>query len=316
MNEHSAGLAQTAGNSKYFVVRLLKSPSLLAPFYFAAEIFDPAILEKNGPTGAEQLIKGFTPFEIASLLGLVYLVRRGQGLCDPEELKNIFDPMIPNTNIAFAIGRSIPAIGVGTALLEATIIPIALAAFAKHDAKGFKEYRRDVQKQFGGQWNSDLEVARWGCNHLQIGSVLLQSLGFGITRANAFVNAVSSKSELGTLEEINLCRDFRMAKLWREAIATTYSAPTIPLPPKYYPTKASQDAAVATIKAVHEDPDASSWLLKGKEALPAHQLSAGKVTSANAGSTSTPAQGSGDTSSADIDKLARDMEQLAAETSK
>jgi hypothetical protein len=315
MNEHSAGLAQTAGNSKYFVVRLLKSPSLAAPFYFAAEIFNPAILEKEGPTSADQLIKGFTPFEIASVLGLVYLVRRGQGLCDPNELKNIFDPMIPKTNIAFAIGRTIPAIGVGTALLEATMIPIAVAAFAKHDAKGFKEYRRDVQKQFSGSWNVDLEVSRWGCNHLQIGSVLLQSLGFGITRANAFVNAVSHKSDLGTLEEINLCRDFRMAAVWREAIATTYSAPTIPLPPKYYPTKASQDAAVATIKAVQEDSEASRWLLKGKNDLPPVQLSSPKGPAGLASSTPNPSPESTDSSSADIDALAREMEQLGAESS-
>lgn len=307
MSEHSAGLAQTAGNNKYFVLRLLKSPSLLAPLYFASEVYNPEVLTQNGPTPADQLIKGFSPFELACILGLVYIVRKVQGLVDPEEFKYVIDPVIPNANVAFAIGRTITAVGVGTALIEATIIPLAVCAFAKHDLKGFKEYRREVMKKLSGKWNPDLEVERWGCNHIQIASVLLQTLGFGITRSNALVAALSSKSELGSLEEVNLSRDFRMATLWREAISTTYAAPTVPLPPKYYPTKAAQDNAVSMIKDVLGDEDACRWLFKGKDDLPAHQLSPNKEPSQGPQS----ATSSADT---DLDALAAEMDQLVSDT--
>ncbi len=307
MNEHGAGLAQTTGNNKYFVLRLLKSPSLLAPLYFASEVYNPEVLTQSGPTPADQLIKGFSPFELACILGLVYIVRKVQGLVDPEEFKYVIDPVIPKVNVAFAIGRTITAIGVGTALLEATIVPLAVCAFAKHDLKGFKDYRRDVIKNLSGKWNPELEIEKWGCNHIQIASVLLQTLGFGITRSNALVAALSSKSELGSLEEVNLSRDFRMANLWREAISATYSAPTVPLPPRYYPTKAAQDNAVSIIRNVLEDEDACKWLFKGKEDLPAHQLPPQKGAS---GGANTPEP----STDSEIDALAAEMDQLVSET--
>ena len=308
IGEHTAGLTQTTGNNKYFVLRLLKSPSLLAPLYFASEIYNPSVLVEGGVTPPDQLIKGFTPFELACMLGLVYIVRKAQGLVDADELKNIIDPMIPDANVAFAMGRTITAVGVGTALFEATIIPLAVCAFAKHDLKGFKEYRREVTKVHKGRWNADLELARWGCNHIQIASVLIQTLGFGITRSNAFVNALSSKTELGTLEEVNLARDFKMAAIWREAISTTFKAPVVPLPPKYYPTKAAQDSAVAIIKEVLGDAEASRWLLKGKDDLPSYQLAPPRSTQAS----EQPPTQAGD---AEIDALTAEMDQLAAESS-
>jgi hypothetical protein len=307
LGEHSAGLTQTTGNNKYFVLRLLKSPSLMAPLYFASEIYNPENLVANGPTPPDQLIKGFSPFELASILGLVYLVRRVQGLVEHEALEYIMKPVVPSSNVAFGLGRNIPAIGVGTALLEATIVPIAVSAFAKHDIKGFKEYRRVVQKQLGGKWNSGEELNRWGCNHVQIASVLLQTLGFGITRSNAFVGSLCSKHEQGSMEEINLCRDFRMATLWREAITATFQAPTVPLPPKYYPTKAAQDKAVATIQAVLADPEAARWLLKGRDDLPPYQV----IPKSAQTSPTDPSSAA----TSELDTLSAEMEQLVAETS-
>jgi hypothetical protein len=308
MAEHSAGLAQTQGNNKYFVLRLLKSPSLIAPFYFATEVYNPDTLVQNGQTPPDQLIKGFTPFEVACMLGLVYILRKAQGLVEAEELKYILDPMVPNANIGFAMGRTIPAIGVGTALLEATMIPLAVCAFAKHDLKGFKEYRRDVAKSHGGKWEPSLELERWGCNHAQVASVVLQTLGFGITRSNAFVAALSAKADSGTLEEVNLCRDFRMATIWRESIRDSFKAPTVPLPPKYYPTKAAQDNAVSKIKAVLDDSEASRWLLKGKDDLPAFQIPSTRELSARS---ATEQAGTAD---GDIDTLEEDLAKLVSET--
>jgi hypothetical protein len=270
MSEHGAGNATSSGTGKYFTLRLMKSPTLSAPLYFACLAFSPQILIGSGRTPPEDLMKAFTPFELAYLFGLIYLYRRAENLIDAEEWRYIAPQLSIDGNSGFAFGRAIPAIGGATGLMEATIGHLAVAAFAKHDMKGFKEYRRELKKTSGG-WSAAAEQTRWGCNHFQVGSVLLQTLGYGISRANAFVNAFCASPDVGSIDDQGLARDFRMASLWRGALAAGQSSPTVPLPPKYYPTKAAQTEALELIQNLSGDEGRALWIQKRKDDLPPYQ---------------------------------------------
>jgi hypothetical protein len=310
MNEHSAGLASTTGQSKYFLVRLLKSPSLSAPFYFLCATHNPDVLLQNTHTPPDALAKAFTPFELAYLLGLVYLVRRAQTLCDKEEWKYVAEPLARNVNTAIQIGRSIPAIGTGTALIEASAPLLGLCAFMKHDVKGFREYRRNAKKR-NNAWDCDEEVERWGCNHVQIASVLVQTLGFGITRANALVMALSSKADVGSADEVSLARDFRMAQLWRESVMSTLNGPTIPIHAKYYPTKAAQQNVITTMRDLLEQSCTECWLFKNKEDLPEYQVPGGVGARKEGEKTAAPTDEA--QPPAELDALEAELQPLAAE---
>jgi hypothetical protein len=270
LSEESAGLAQPSASTLYQLLRLMKSPSLFAPFYFAADTFCPSVLSSTSRTPEAAVIKAFSCSEVASLLGVIYLSRRAQALCDAEELKSLEGHLIEEANLSFLVGRAIPAIGGGMSLLQATAHILGLAAFLRHDPSGFKEHRRLLKKE-DLRWDCNLEMERWGCTRIQVGSVLMQSLGFGIKRANAIAHGLGCLSQTGAGEEMELAYDVKMAALWCEAIRTTRKAPEVPLPANYYPTHNALQEVIATLDTLKRAASLSSWLQKRKDDLPPYQ---------------------------------------------
>jgi hypothetical protein len=271
LSEESSGATQPAASTLYQLLRLVKSPSLFAPFYFAASTFMPTVISGTCRTPEASVLKAFSSFEIASLLGVIYLWRRAQALCDADELKCLEEPLIEEVNLGFLVGRAIPCIGAGLCVLQAAAPILGLAAFLRHDANGFKEHRRLLKKQ-NQRWDCDLEMQRWGCTRVQIGSVLAQSLGYGIKRANALTNGLIGLTQGSSGDDMELTSDVKMAALWCESIRTTRKAPEVALAAKYYPTYAALQDALGTLDTLQRDPSQACWLQKGREDLPPHQL--------------------------------------------
>lgn len=267
MNEHSAGLARTAGLNRNFALRLLKTPSLLAPIRSFCSQYGVARgdLPQYEPS-PEELIEMFSPYELAFVFGLVYVTRRAKSLCNSDEWAYLSEPMAYDLDAAVALGRVIPAIGAGTALIEASASSLGKMAFLRNDVKKFTEYRR-ILKRTGSAYDYDEENARWGCVHSQIASVVLQLLGFGVTRSNALATALTSASESGTSEEVAMIRDFRMARLWRESVMSTGAAPTGAIQSMYYPKKSELEEALESVKNNRMRPAAESWLFQGKDSF-------------------------------------------------
>jgi hypothetical protein len=203
---------------------------------------------------------------LAVLIGVVYYFRRAQSLCPPEEFKYLADSLSENAALGLLLGRAIPGIGVGNALTEATIPLFGLTSIVKHDADGFKEYRRWL-KRTDSSWDVDYEMTHWGCTRIQIGSIIVQLLGFGIQRANALLTGLTPAS--GLTEEEAISRDIRMAQLWRTEIFATGKAPEIALPAKYYPNDATLKKVVAKLSEMRQNATKTGWLLQTKEDLPA-----------------------------------------------
>ncbi len=271
LNEASNGATQPSAATLYQMLRLMKSPSLFAPFYFAAYTFVPTVISSASRTNEATVLKAFSAFEISSLLAVTYLSRRAQALCDAEELKLLEEMLIEEVNLSFLVGRAIPSIGAGMCLLQAAAPILGLAAFLRHDPAGFKEHRRLLKKE-GRRWDCDLEMQRWGCTRVQVGSVLAQSMGFGIKRANALANSVMGVSESLSGDEIELTYDAKMAALWCESIRTTRKAPEIAMPAKYYPTHSAFQDTLTALDTLQGNPSQARWLYKGRDDLPSYQL--------------------------------------------
>jgi hypothetical protein len=274
LNEESNGAPQPSSATLYQILRLMKSPSLFAPFYFAACTFVPTAISSTSRTTEAAVLKSFSAFEIASLLAVTYLSRRAQALCDADELKLLEDLLVEEVNLGFLVGRAIPSIGAGMCLLQAATPVLGLAAFLRHDPNGFKEHRRLLKKQ-NLKWDHDLEMQRWGCTRVQIGSVLAQSLGFGIKRANAITNSLMGVSESLGAEETETTHDAKMAALWSESIRTTRKAPEIAMPAKYYPSNTALQDTLAALDTLQGNPSQARWLYKGRDDLPSYQLQQG-----------------------------------------
>jgi hypothetical protein len=267
MNDQATGANQPSQASRYGVLRLLRSPSVFAPLYFAAALVnDSSGAAPQSSTTESELIKSFTPHELAVLIGTVYYFRRAQSLCPPEEFKYLADCISENATVGLMLGQAIPGLGIGNALTEATMPLFGLSSIIKHDPEGFKEYRRWL-KRTGSSWNEDYEMTQWGCTRVQIGSIIVQLLGFGIQRANALLIGLTAAT--GILEEEAISKDIRMAELWRTAIFNTGKPPELALPAKYYPKEVTLKRVLAKLSEIRLDATISGWLLKTKEDLPA-----------------------------------------------
>jgi hypothetical protein len=267
MNDHASGAKEPSAASRYGILRLLKSPSVFAPLYFAANLLsEHSGGQSQASISESDLIKRFTPHELAALIGIVYYFRRAQSLCPPEEFKYLADCLSENATVGLLLGQAIPGIGMGNALTEATLPLFGLSSVIKHDPEGFKEYRRWI-KRTGSSWNEDYEMTHWGCTRVQIGSIIVQLLGFGIQRANALLTGLNPSS--GLAEEESISQDIRMAELWRTAVCNTGRAPEIALSAKYYPNDTALKKVLAKLSEIRLDATTSGWLLKTKEDLPA-----------------------------------------------
>ncbi len=274
LSAHAKGESQISGSTRHQMARLLRSPSLFAPFYFAAYAFEPSVISSTSRTPELSVLKVFSPHEVASILAVTYLWRRAQSFCDAEEIKFIEDSLAESINMGLLLGRAIPAIGGGLSLLQAVTPILGVTAFLRHDSKGFQDYRRLLKKQ-RLSWNCELEIQQWGCTRIQIGSVLVQSLGFGIMRSTAIASALSGLMETGSSEEMEIARDVQMAARWCESIRTTGQAPEVALPAKYYPTHAALQNALSTLATLQRDRSQALWIQKGRADLPPYQLEQG-----------------------------------------
>jgi hypothetical protein len=111
-------------------------------------------------------------------------------------------------------------------------------------------------------------MERWGCSRIQIGSIILQLLGFGIPRANALLKGLASSAPISTADATDIAQDVRMAALWRHATKHTGKAPEVALPAKYYPNGNDYRHVINRLTQIRNEPPSPSWIKALKEDLP------------------------------------------------
>lgn len=264
-NAPSAG-TQFDKASKFMALRLIKSPTLKAPVYFAACTIYPEKLTPGTVLRDTQLLELFHPHELASILGMVYVYRRAKRVCSGALWENLVKELNSQADIGIRLGRCIPKIGPSVGVVLGTIRNLSLALFLSRDEKGFRAYRREVnaKEKF---FDLGLEMKTWGCDDVQLSSKILQALGFGLPFAAGFSFGLTASSQAELESDPEYYR-WHCASLWIEALRHTGQAPQITHKGQYYPLKADLDRLCEEAQAINVNGSKFTWLEKEKDALP------------------------------------------------
>ncbi len=251
--------------SIYLAERLLRGPSMMAPFYHCTLTFHSDKISNSAYLSTKDLIMLYAPADLATVIGLIYLCRRSRKLSPPDEWQHITGPMHELMEVGGFLGYAIPAIGASNGLAVGSMRHLAMTAFLKHDLKGFKEYRRFLKAK-NQYFNPEFEMNRWGCTSIQIGSILLQSLGFGISVANSFTAGITP-SMLSTDELDDDAYRFSIATLWIDSLLKDGNEPKIVHRGDYYPLQSALHKLMYQTSEVRDKKSKYMWLEKGKDSI-------------------------------------------------
>ncbi len=164
-----------------FLVKV--SPTLKAIFYFAAESLCPEKLQSVRPLSVRRLLSILEPREVSSILGATFLYKRVQKKCDSKEWLILQRKIHTQMEIGLLVGEKMRHIGRANGMLLGAVRYIAQATFAVHSLDKYKEFKKAARNS-SQIFNLTLEETIFGCNHLQIASLLVQELGFCMPRSH------------------------------------------------------------------------------------------------------------------------------------
>ena len=203
----------------YPLCMLLKSSSMRAVMYYAASALHKDALANQPNIDGFALFRVFAPDELASVLASTYIYRRLKRAVDPRVWESLSQEIQIQMEAGFHVGSKIPAIGSHRGLLMGVIRYCALGLFSIKDTRGFKQLRRELNDK-EKLYLLDAETARWKCNHLQVASILIQSIGLGIPAAKALVSP-----GIPGADEVPDLHAWWAAKMWIQALLEEECAP-------------------------------------------------------------------------------------------
>ena len=249
--------------SKFLVGRLLNAPSILAPFYFLSRTFKSDKMAGQDYYSRKNILSFYKLDEISAVLALTYVFHRLRRVCDPEEWGRYSRYIHEGTEIGCHIGQNFTDIGLANGLLYNGMRYLSQAIFLKTDIKLFKNYRRDVKikkRMFDLKMEQDI----FGFTHVDVGSILLQSLGFGVEAATSFRKALTT---LPTKELDKPTNSVRIVLLWTEALHSGSKPPAIRGEDKFFTSDEVIDRIVSSTEKVIDSGSEHEWLAKGRTAI-------------------------------------------------
>jgi len=253
-------------NSRFMADRLIKSPTLKAPVHFAACMLAPDKVTPDAPVSDAVLLNSLTPHEVASVLGMIYTYRRVKRLCEGQLWDNLAKEMHAQSDIGIRLGKCIPRIGTSVGIVLGSVRWLAMALFLSRDEKGFRAYRREVNAK-NKYHDLDGEMKIWGCDHIQIASKILQTLGFGLPFAAGFSFGLTSTNHTELESDPEYYRWY-CATLWIEALRKHGKAPDMTHKGAYYPLKEHLDTLGLAVREINSGGSKFNWLGKEKQDLP------------------------------------------------
>jgi len=265
-SEHAAtggDSAKLSPGCAFNVRRLVKSPSLMGALYYAAKTYYPAKLEGREYVSDRDLVKVFSPIELASIFGVLYAYRKVRRSCETSEWEFITKMLHDQIDVAGYIGCAMPSIGLSSGILLGAARPIALALISKKDEKGFREYRR-VIKNKPVLFDAMEEQSRWGYTSIQLGSLVLQRTGLGID----FSTSMSLGVTTADIYDPGLTKDTRPMKtadVWLTSLLMTGKVPDIRHRGEFYPLEDRLAELLSRVDNIRTCGSPFQWLEMGKE---------------------------------------------------
>ncbi len=253
--------AELSPSTRFMIERLVRSRSLKACLYFAAQTFVPERIAEEPYVSERCLVNLFSPRELAVYVGLSYLFKRARKLCDPAQFTMITNRFQECADLGGYVGYAIPALGPATSIITGAMPYLGLAPFLFYDRRGFIDYTRHLKKN-RISLDQSYELQRWSCTSVQIASVMLQSLGLGVTAASAFATGLTAESEQ-VISEIPDANVYHLAAIWIRALEDSGTEPKIVHKAEFYPTKAAMQRLIARAGELREKGSPFCWLLRG-----------------------------------------------------
>ncbi len=258
-----SGAKTLSASSKYCLSRLVSANSFKAPVYFAAMTFQPESINQNGYVSPTDLASTFSPDEMATVVALLYLYRRIQKSCDEAEWNELSKQLHLHAELAGYIGRAIPNIGLSRGLILGSIRHLSLGLFLSVHKKSFVQYRRSLKIK---KISFDLaeESSIWRCNHLQVASLLVQSLGLGGNLSKSITTGLLVTG-LSDSEIDDEAYKMRILWTWVESLKRTGQPPQITHRGSYYPLKQDLDRLLSCVQTMKQNGPSCLFFAKGKD---------------------------------------------------
>lgn len=202
------------------LVHLYSSKKVQCIVYHAAKHLHPEKFTEGIDLSEGKLLELLSPKELSAVFAITYLYRRLRRGCDEKVWLILSKETRGQIQTAICIGRLTPALGIAVPTCASAFRNFGLILMARDGPKHFREYRHSLHKS-NRLFDPELETRLWGCSHLQVASLLLQSFGFGRYAAEG-VGVGLDPTASGELTEE--ARTWRNGALWVESVLSS-SAP-------------------------------------------------------------------------------------------
>lgn len=257
--------------SQFCMRRLVNSMTCRSALYYCARTFRPEKLASLEQLGPEALLKIFNAGELSTILAMIYLYHRVKRGCNKKNWELIAQPLMVHCELGGHIGEAIPNIGLSIGLLSGAMRFFGSSMFLGIDEKQYLKYRRDNKiKRIA--YDLDQEFTLWGCNHIQVGSLMLQALGLGVP----FAQAIAVGLEQGYPDPASQLNHLPMAvgvtSTWIDSFLKTGKVPDIIHRGEFYPRENDLAKLEAAVKAILANGSQHQWLMRGKSDISAESV--------------------------------------------
>ncbi|MBX7143877.1 MAG: hypothetical protein K1X79_05450 [Oligoflexia bacterium] len=280
MVDAGAGRSTTNLASQYLVMRLLKSPTFKAIFYYSAMTFRAEQIASAAYLSSYDLVRLYQPLDLAALLAIVFTYRKVKALLnnDPGRLDLAeFSKITTRIEIAGHLGTAIPNLGCSNCLLSSSLPLFSHAIMSSSDLAPLRAYKKHLASK-KKLFDLEYEQKQWGTTCLHVSATLLQKLGFGAQYPSYFFEdmqhcVVPYQSQ----ERDKTDRDggknsmlFSIIELWMNTLLETGQAPTTTIPGAYYPLQKDLYRLLYHINSITEAGSKHDWLTKGRTDISPH----------------------------------------------
>jgi hypothetical protein len=248
------------------------TPSIKSVIYFAAAALHPEELPPPEELSGTSLLNVFSSEELAGVLAIAFLTSAFSKKIDKKLWGQILGEVQMQAEIGARVGAAIPAIGVGCGMLCGAMRYLAMTLFSTKDMRSFKAFLRQLETN-DMLFDLKYEENKWGCNHLQIASLLLQQLGVGLGAANGICLAPGQNPDPASPQIVEITR-WRNARIWIESLLQDERAPEgIDARGKFFPSEQALTRLQERIDSINLGGGTFGWTQKRREDMTPEVLS-------------------------------------------
>lgn len=261
--ERGGGPSRLNEASRFYLMRLVKAPSILAPLFYLTQTYKGRQIEDMPHISQEYLVGLYRLDELSSFLALTFIFNSLRKACDKEEWLRYGKVINEAVEVGGYVGSNISDIGLADGLLLSGVRYLAPAVFLARDPKNFKIYRRDLKIKKCA-FHLQMEYDLFGCTHVDIATQLVQGAGFGADYSTDFYKSLMTDPDKRLERRPNL---MRIMLLWSEALYLGRKPPRIHGENEIAVEDQVVDQLLLVSKQIQESGSVFSWLSKGKSSI-------------------------------------------------